>query len=247
MSFSKLHPFEERAVAFLDVLGFTQLIKDAETQPHKQPELFGILTTLDAHVNYDNQDLAATVPDAVKPKYLFISDSIIFSAPLHYANYDGLGIVIAKTIQIAHKLMQMGYLLQGGINVGSVWHTNSNIFGTGYIDAYKTQDALTHPQAVLTDAAAAHWQRNLAAKVSELCFVDADGKLNVDLLNPNYLDPALTQIHGGTEDQFRAYRNWITTHRMNFQAGSSPRKKWDWAADYFDATLQRHGINVSPI
>jgi hypothetical protein len=144
------------------------------------------------------------------------------------AEYDGLGIVIAKSIQIAHKLMQMGYLLQGGINVGSVWHTGANIFGTGYIKAYLTQDGLTHPQIVLTDEAVAHWQRSLASKVGGFCFTDASGTLNVDMLNPNYLDTAITHTHGGVESQFLAYRTWITTQQSNFPTGSSPRRKWDW-------------------
>jgi hypothetical protein len=247
MTFNKLHPFEERAVAFLDVLGFTQLINDAETLPHKQLELFGIITALDGHVKFDNQSVSVEVPDPVKPKYIFISDSIIFSSPLKYGNYDGLGIVVAKTIQIAHKLMQMGYLLQGGIKVGSVWHKTSNIFGTGYIKAYLTQDALTHPQVILTDEAVAHWQNNLASKVGDLCYTDTDNKLNVDTLNPYYLDAALTSIHGGTDNQFLAYRNWITTRQADFAPGSSPRKKWDWAAGYFNDTLSKHGISVPPI
>jgi hypothetical protein len=247
MTFDKLHPFEERAVAFLDVLGFTRLIQDAETLPHKLPELLGIIGVLDGHVKFDNQNVSVEVPDQVKPKYIFISDSLIFSAPLRHDKYDGLAIVVAKTIQIAHKLLQMSYLLQGGINVGSVWHTGSNIFGTGYIKAYLTQDGLTHPQVVLTDEAEAHWQNNLASTLGELCFSDADGKLNVDILNPNYLDSTLTRMHGGIENQFLAYRAWITTQQARFAARSSPRMKWDWAAEYFNATLRRHSINVPPI
>jgi hypothetical protein len=247
MTFDKLHPFQERAVAFLDVLGFTRLIQDAETLPHKQPELFGIINVLDGHVKFDNQRVAVEVPDPVKPKYIFISDSIIFSVPLRHGRYDGLAIVVAKTIQIAHKLLQTGYLLQGGINVGSAWHTESNIFGTGYIKAWQTQHSLKQPQVVLTNEAEAHWQNNLASKVGELCFRDADGKLNVDILNPNYLDSRLTQILGGTEDQFRAYRNRITTQQASFDTGSSPRQKWDWAAEYFNVTLRRHSVNVPPI
>jgi hypothetical protein len=84
MTFSKLHPFEERAVAFLDVIGFTRLIQEAETMPHKQPELFGIISVFDGHVKFDNDSVSAEVPDPVKPKYIFVSDSIIFSAPLRH-------------------------------------------------------------------------------------------------------------------------------------------------------------------
>jgi hypothetical protein len=53
-----IHPFTERAVAFLDVLGFSALIKDAEQKPPKRDELFGIFTVLDAHVKFDNQNVS---------------------------------------------------------------------------------------------------------------------------------------------------------------------------------------------
>jgi hypothetical protein len=81
---------------------------------------------------FNNETLDAAVPDAVKPKYLFISDSIIYSVPLTCpkqggSSYDGLSIVVAKTIEISHKLMLMGYLVRGGISVGPVWHTARNI------------------------------------------------------------------------------------------------------------------------
>jgi hypothetical protein len=247
MPFDKIHPFKECAVAFLDVLGFSALIKDAELQPPKRDELFQIITILDGHVKFDNQSVSVEVPEEVKPKYIFISDSIIFSVPLRHDKYDGLAIVVAKTVQIAHKLLQTGYLLQGGINIGSAWHTASNIFGTGYIKAWQTQDSLTHPHVVLTDEAAAHWQSHLASSVGSHCLPDASGTLNVDILNPNYLDPGITQIYGGVESQFLAYRVRIVQQQGNFKVGSSPRQKWDWMANYYNTTLQRHGINVAPI
>jgi hypothetical protein len=145
----------------------------------------------------------------VKPRYIFISDSIIYSAPLLHGKYDGLAIVVAKTIQIAHKLLQAGYLIQGGINVGSVWHTASNIFGTGYIDAWCAQKSANHPRVVLTEAARAHWQEKLQPIIGELCVADTDGQAIVDTLNPYYLDD-ITRIHGGVEQEFQAYRNRIT-------------------------------------
>jgi hypothetical protein len=67
MPFDKIHPFEERAVAFLDVLGFSALIKDAELQPPRRDELFQIITILDGHVKFDNKSVSVEVPDEVKP------------------------------------------------------------------------------------------------------------------------------------------------------------------------------------
>ncbi len=246
MPFDKIHPFTERAVVFLDVLGFSALIRDAERQPPKRDELFGIFTVLNDHVKFDNQAVSGEVPNDVKPNYIFISDSIIFSAPLLHGKYDGLAIVVAKTIQIAHKLLQVGYLLRGGINIGSVWHMPSNIFGTGYIDAWCAQENANHPRVVLTDAARAHWQEKLQPLIGELCVEDADGKLIVDTLNPYYLGD-ITQIHGGIEQQFIAYRVRIQQQQNEFAEGTSPRQKWDWAAAFFDRAIGQHGINVAPI
>ena len=149
MPFDKIHPFTERVVVFLDILGFSRLIEDAERLPHRQPDLFSIIAALDGHVNFDNNSLSSEIPEGAKPKYIFISDSIIFSTPLQHGKYDGLAVAVAKSIQIAHKLLGRGYLMQGGISVGSVWHTPTNIFGTGYIEAWRTQDNLEHPQIVL--------------------------------------------------------------------------------------------------
>jgi hypothetical protein len=89
--------------------------------------------------------------------------------------------------------------------------------------------------------------QRVASLAGSMCFLDADNKVNVDILNPNYLDTALTSIHGGADNQFLAYRAWITTRQADFAPGSSPRKKWDWAAEYFNDTLSKHGISVPPI
>jgi hypothetical protein len=246
LPFDKIHPFTERVVAFLDILGFTRLIQDAERLPHRQPDLFSIIAALDGHVNFDNDSMSSEVPEDAKPKYIFISDSIIFSTPLRHGKYDGLAGAVAKSIQIAHKLLARGYLMQGGISVGSVWHTPTNIFGTGYIDAWLTQDKLEHPQIILTDAAQKHWNTNLKDKIGNLCLPTTDGKLMLDALDPYYIQ-GNGQIHGIIEQEFRQYRNIISQRIDDFSPESSPGRKWRWEADYFNKAVQNHGINVMPI
>jgi len=54
--------FEQRAVAFLDILGFSALITQAEREPSKLTDLFGLRTVLDSHVRWDNNRLASSVP-----------------------------------------------------------------------------------------------------------------------------------------------------------------------------------------
>jgi cell division protein FtsI/penicillin-binding protein 2 len=92
----------------------------------------------------------------------------------------------------------------------------------------------------------AHWQEQLQPLIGELCIEDADGKLIVDTLNPYYLGD-ITQIHGGIEQQFNAYRLRIQQQQNEFAEGTSPRQKWDWAAGFFDRAIGKHGISVAPI
>ena len=68
--------FTDRAVAFLDVLGFKHLIEEAESNPSSL-KLDGLITVLESHVKFDNQSINSNVPAEVHPKYIFISDSII--------------------------------------------------------------------------------------------------------------------------------------------------------------------------
>ena len=65
MPFDKIYPFTERVVAFLDILGFSQLIKDAERLPHKRDELFGIFGALNSHVKFDNESTSGLELDTV--------------------------------------------------------------------------------------------------------------------------------------------------------------------------------------
>jgi len=236
--------FEQRAVAFLDILGFTALINQAEREPSKLAELFGLRTVLDSHVRWNNNSLSSSVPAAVKPRYIFISDSIILSVPLsHPPNFDGLGIVVAKTIEIAHKLLEMGFLLRGGIAIGSVWHDDRNIFGTGYISAVNGEKSADHPRIVLSDEAKAHWQASNLAGTSSMCRRDG-GSLIVDTLMPFYIRE--TEIHGRIEEAFSQYRAWIITRLSELRPGSA-RSKWEWIALAFNRAVTQHDVNVGPI
>jgi hypothetical protein len=60
--------------------------------------------TRTATISPDNDTLyRPTLERNAVPKYIFVSDSIILSAPLMQGNYDGLDIVVVKCIQVAQK------------------------------------------------------------------------------------------------------------------------------------------------
>ncbi|EQD80043.1 hypothetical protein B1A_01303, partial [mine drainage metagenome] len=93
-------------------------------------------------------------PAALDMKCLSCSDSMVVSAPISdNSSYPALIAVSIKAIQIAHALMDMGFLVRGALAVGNVYRTDSNILGTGYQEAVKGEKEAHNPQILLTESA----------------------------------------------------------------------------------------------
>jgi hypothetical protein len=235
--------FEQRAVGFLDILGFKQLIEEAETSASGFQRLAGLKAVLDAHVRFDNDGIALTVPEELKPRYIVISDSIILSAPLlhgHKHLADGLAIVVVKAIQIAQKIIELGHLVRGGISVGNVWHDAHNIFGSGYINAYQIEQRANHPRVMLSPSAADIW-RDPGRVESTLCIQDGSD-LIVDVLHTYYLRETRAALP--YERYFQALRANIDDRLHHLPLGSPERAKWEWMVGFFNDAIARHSINV---
>jgi hypothetical protein len=201
---------------------------------------------LDSHVYFDNASLAATVPNELKPRYIFISDSVILSAPLQHGHKnlaDGLGIVAIKTIQIAQKVLELGLLVRGGISIGKVWHDDRNIFGSGYVSAYDLEQKAIHPRVILSSIGASLW-RECARVESNLCIPDGND-LIVDILQPYYLRE--TSVGLPYEQYFQALRVHIMNNLRDMPPGSPQRAKWEWMAGFFNEAILRHRVNVPPL
>jgi hypothetical protein len=235
--------FEPRAVGFLDILGFQELIDKAEASQNGFQRLAGLRAVIDNHVLLDNDGLAVSVPKKVKPLYISVSDSVILSAPLRHEHKnlaDGLAIVVIKMIQIAQKVIELGHLVRGGISVGNVWHDERNIFGSGYIDAYKTERGAEHPRVLLSRKAQDVWNEP-GRTDGNLCIKSGDN-LIVDVLHTGYLRGTAEGLV--YEEYFKMLRVHIETNLYNMQLGSPEWTKWEWMAGFFNDAIVRHQINV---
>ncbi len=74
--------FEDRAVAFLDILGFSAIVDNAVFDSQTFEKLKGVINLLESAVPHFDAKINDTVPRHLIPKYIYISDSIILSAPL---------------------------------------------------------------------------------------------------------------------------------------------------------------------
>ncbi|HEY8095014.1 MAG TPA: hypothetical protein VIE65_02835 [Methylobacter sp.] len=236
--------FEQRAVAFLDVLGFKQLVNEAEKTQAGFDKLAGLDAVISNHVRWDNNRLKPEVPKEAHPKYIFISDSIIISTPLLVSieGVDGLDILAVKCTQVAQKLLEMGLIVRGGISVGSVWHSGTNIFGSAYVEAYQIEQQARHPRIMLSKKASELW-RKPARFAHDICIPDGDSYI-VDILHAAYLRTNAAGIP--MESSFAQFRAYITSNIELLPQGEA-RSKWIWFAKFFNEALRRHGLSTQAI
>ena len=241
---------EIRAIAFLDILGFKDLIKKVEKGDQEARRQFnGFRTVVDAFVSFDNETLSNLMPTHLQPQYIFVSDSIIISAPLQDpAGYDGLVTVTLKAIQLTHKLLEFGLSIRGGIAVGKVLQDPKNIFGSGYVEAIDVEKKADYPRILLSDDAVSHLDRaiHLNLPLGELpLWINDRGQRIVNTFHPWYINGI--EQHGRIELAFNNYRIHIFENLGKYECHPKIKAKWNWLAQSFNNALEAHQISVDRI
>jgi hypothetical protein len=224
--------FEDRAVAFVDVLGFKALVNKAALNAPDLPQLDQLVQLLGAVIPYLDGGVEKSVPQRLIPRHLYISDCIILSAPLQvsfneHKNYSGLEILVMRVIQVTQLLLDFGYLVRGAIEVGKVWHVDANIVGPAYQEAYRLEPTAKMPRVILSAAATQLWRSSGESAGNRMC-IDYEGQYIVHGLHDYYI-PA--RFGGNISAAFNRYAAVVTA---NLNAGLTPdcHSKWDWMQRY---------------
>lgn len=164
--------FEERTIAFVDILGFRDLVE----RMNNEPCLFSVVKTALERVRlkekYVKGLLRASIPEDALEMNSF-SDSVVISA-----RGDGHFGVLASCSSLAAVLMQQRILCRGAVVQGLIYHSEGIAFGEGLIRAYEGETrAAVYPRIVVSDEvqrlAQGQYERDLLAQDSDgLWFVD---------------------------------------------------------------------------
>lgn len=233
--------FENRAVAFIDVLGFKSVIDAAEQCESKLTELEQLIDLLESAIPKIDGVVNQSVPRELIPKHIYISDSIILSAPLtsnELPSYRGLSILVMRVIQLSHILLSKGYLLRGGISVGSVWHTNSNIIGTAYQKAYQIETETLVPRVELSPTAKELWARTEAAE-NAMC-LEYKNHFMINVLHDYYIED---KSHGAAERTFEGYSR-VVENNLKSNHQESVKYKWWWFKEYLESEVKRNAFII---
>lgn len=130
--------YENKIVAFIDVLGFASLVFAKSIEPIQSYFGYVLEEFSEDLKQYDFQ-------------FALISDSIVVHLPIGRENFEALTRTLVK---LQTKLITRGIIVRGGISSGELFTDNANnvIVGSALIKAYKLEAEAHFPRIIIDRA-----------------------------------------------------------------------------------------------
>lgn len=123
--------YNERTVAFIDILGFADLVVRADRDGKLRDQIITALGKVRSvgSPGAGNSDLRTQN----------FSDSLILSAK---ATAEGFWHLLLSIDALAWNLLQIGVLIRGGVTIGNLHHDENIVFGVGINNAYRLESTV---------------------------------------------------------------------------------------------------------
>lgn len=240
---AKLHikeETEERFVAFLDVLGFKELVNKNN------------LNDLDLYFSKLTDVLYTLHSKSEKINSMIISDSIILTAPIGLRGFKEL-IGAIQTVQ--SQLLWRKIILRGAVSYGPVYFNEGKniIVGKGYIRAYLLEQEASFPRVIIDPAIiklfdtdkegflkqvngtmSFNYEKRLIYKPGR------KSKLSHDAIFIDYANQIVKEheIKGSISTLY-------TTIRENLYSEQKLFSKYTWLKDYFFECIEETRVNIN--
>lgn len=173
--------YENRVVAFIDVLGFADLVKESAVGGAAHDKINKLITIYKVFDWFVPQMLERLVAGA------FFSDSFILSATAEQAFY-----LVRETGNLCRYLLLQGFPCRGAIVAGPLHHRERIIIGPALVDAYRAEQSVAiYPRIVVDDATVDYWAGecdpgSAHSQLKSLVKKDYDGQHFLDFLDPEW-------------------------------------------------------------
>lgn len=158
--------YERRLVAFIDILGFKEIVKQSEYETSKVELIYSVLNYLKdwevpsswnlklVEIEEDAQKKGVDKFDiSKKTNSTSFSDSIVVSVKVDNNVNEVASTLIVNLAYLGAVLLEKGILFRGGLTLGNILHSdNGTVFGQGLIEAYFLErNNAKYPRIVLSD------------------------------------------------------------------------------------------------
>jgi hypothetical protein len=255
---SLANTYETRLCAFVDILGFRQLIEESVRRPSLTQNIRDILREVREATPVWERNPPVDIfarrfertgvkpPEATlkaqekvkenskKERGTWFSDSLVLSSSL-----EGFAIrnLVISLILLSQNMAKSGYYVRGGVSLGLLCHETDMCFGPALISAYDLEKDAQYPRIVFDaearrtlDRADASGVRKLASYLRE----DIDGIAFLHFLGQEALDllPEFRDEHMSIIRQFLSRQL-----DSAFAKDARIKSKLFWLARYFNFSL----------
>lgn len=139
--------YEERYIAFIDILGFKNIVTNTFNFPEEFNRLDQTLSYLESlkrknyHDPWGNKWMGM--------EFTMFSDSIVISYPA-----TGNGNAFHILLELAHlclDVLNMGYIFRGGVTVGPLVHKGDICYGPAMNNAVNLEKRAKYPRIIIED------------------------------------------------------------------------------------------------
>ena len=179
-------PYGERYVAFIDILGFKEMV----VHIGENVEAFQVLSclpTILAQVASENRTMFSDTPDFQCTAF---SDSVVISTDASSISpFVGIYSIVYAVHALGKRFLKAGALVRGGLSKGVLYHKGPILFGLGMVQAYELETTIARvPRVVVSPAVRRVWDEAFAgghwlAVLKDVIKTDNDGMGYVDLFH----------------------------------------------------------------
>ncbi|WP_422016797.1 hypothetical protein [Reyranella sp.] len=218
--------YTERSFAFLDVLGFSNLVVRSTDSKEARERL-------DKFIDVADRLFPQWVTLGGLAKSNFFSDTILVSigTPEHYFVH-----LVREVGMLARYLLAHGFATRGGITVGPVFHEGRVVVGPALITAYELEKRAVYPRVILDDVAMEYWRTEFVEGTpppyAGWIKQDRDGEYFIDLFTD--WSGVRQMADFVAEDRIPAepkeFSKLVAAHIAEGRTSDIPsvRAKWEW-------------------
>jgi hypothetical protein len=238
--------YEQRYCAFVDILGFSELINNLSQGTISSDTLRDLLRIVHAPLRGDH--IRSFKGSDVRAQS--ISDAVCISAACSSA---GLAHLLYCLEELARRLLEQGFFVRGALVKGNLYHDDDAVFGEALVRAYRLeQDVARYPRIICVSTVAREIFEFLEQDKTD--FMDVlrqakDGPYYVHVLN--LVELVLRSETGRERPDYVEHYNQIAAQiqrRFN-ESFDQPRhfEKVQWFAKYWNRTIEPFRKEVKQI
>ena len=244
--------YENRIVAFIDILAFSEMIKATDTEdPKKAKDASEMLDKLQQVIKLLQSEIKKEIAKGDLPNGTaasMFSDSVVVSIPKAESRGVWLLFQLLKRLQV--KLIGNSILLRGGIVYGKLIHQDQLIIGPALVNAYEVESkSALYPRIVIDSAVLYLYVRKDGISISNLRLGDKDdgSVIKKDLDGTSYIDyfNTLEDYIEGSLPEYFTLLNGLIRKGLNRKFGTGIRMKYMWMREKLNNSTYSKEIKSS--